>query len=257
LFHSACGIVVSVPLTLDGKVALVTGAGSGIGRATVRAFAAAGARVVAADLDAGSAAETCEGIEATAVTADVRDPDDDARMVRAALDAYGGLDVFHNNAGIPESVKPLAEITREEWDRVIAVNLTAFFIAAQAVVPRMRERGGGSILVTASIIARRPRSGLAAYIAAKTGVTGLARALALELAPDRIRVNVINPGPARTPMLGAFGLGADDDAIGEGLPLGRLVEPGDIAAAAVYLASDAAAAVTGAVLNVDAGRDLS
>ena len=244
-------------MTLEGKVALVTGAGSGIGRATARAFAAAGAQVVAADLDAGRAAETCEGIEATPVGADVCDPGDVARMVRAAVDAYGGLDVFHNNAGVPESVKPLAEITREEWDRVITVNLTAFFVAAQAVVPRMRERGGGSILVTASIIARRPRAGLAAYIAAKSGVTGLARALALELAPERIRVNVINPGPSRTPMLASFGLGAEDEAIGEGLPLGRLVEPGDIAGAAVYLASDAASAVTGAVLNVDAGRDLA
>jgi len=149
------------------------------------------------------------------------------------------------------------EISREEWDRTLAVNLTAFFLAAQAVVPPMRARGGGSIIVTASIIARRPRPGLAAYIAAKTGVTGLARALALELAPDRIRVNVINPGPARTPMLARFGLGAGDDAIGEGLPLGRLVEPEDVAAAAEYLASDAAAAVTGTVLNVDAGRDLT
>jgi 3-oxoacyl-[acyl-carrier protein] reductase len=244
-------------MNLEGKVALVTGAGSGIGRATARAFASAGAKVVAADLDHARAAETCDGIEATPVAADVCDPDDVARMVRTAVEAYGGLDVFHNNAGIPESVKPLAEITRDEWDRVLAVNLTAFFLAAQAVVPPMRERGGGSILVTASIIARRPRPGLSAYIAAKTGVTGLARALALELAPERIRVNVINPGPSRTPMLGAFGLGAEDDAIGEGLPLGRLVEPHDIAQAATYLASDAAAAVTGTVLNVDAGRDLT
>jgi 3-oxoacyl-[acyl-carrier protein] reductase len=244
-------------MSLAGTVVLVTGAGSGIGRATARRFAEAGARVVAADLDAARAAETCAGIDATPVRADVCDPGDVARMVRTAVETYGGLDVFHNNAGLPEAAKPFTEIGREEWDRVLAVNLTAFFLAAQAVVPVMRERGGGSILVTASIIARRPRPGLAAYIAAKTGVTGLARALALELAPDRIRVNVINPGPARTPMLGAFALGADDDAIGEALPLGRLVEPDDVAAAALSLASDAASAVTGTVLNVDAGRDLT
>jgi 3-oxoacyl-[acyl-carrier protein] reductase len=244
-------------ITLAGKVALVTGAGSGIGRATVRRFAAAGARVVAADVDEARVAETCEGLDAIPVVADVCDADAVARMVRAAVDRYGGLDVFHNNAGIAEAAKPLAEISRAEWDRVIEVNMTAFFLAAQAVVPLLRERGGGSILVTASIIARRPRTGLAAYIAAKTGVTGLARALALELAPDRIRVNVINPGPSRTPMLGEFGLGAGDDAIGEALPLGRLVEPEDVAAAAAYLASDDAAAVTGTVFNVDGGRDLT
>jgi 3-oxoacyl-[acyl-carrier protein] reductase len=236
---------------LSGKVAVVTGAGSGIGRATARRFAAAGASVVAVDLEA----ERCE--DGLALTADVTDAGDMRRVVETAVERFGGLDVFHNNAGMPAETKAVTEITREEWDRVLDVNLTAFFLAVQAVIPAMRERGGGSIIVTASIIARRPRPGLAAYIAAKSGVTGLARALALELAPDRIRVNVINPGPARTPMLSRFGLGADDDAIGDGLPLGRLVEPEDIAAAAEYLASDAASAVTGSVFNVDAGRDLT
>jgi 3-oxoacyl-[acyl-carrier protein] reductase len=239
---------------LDGKVALVTGAGSGIGRATVRRFADEGARVIAADVDAGRARETCAGLDgAVAVAADVCDAGDVARMVQAALDHHGGLDVFHNNAGVAEAVTPLAEITRADWDRVLAVNLTAFFLAAQAVAPVMRERGGGSILVTASIIARRPRPGLAAYVAAKSGVTGLARALALELAPDNIRVNVINPGPSRTPMLGEFGF---DSSIADALPLGRLIEPDEVAGAAAYLASDDAAAITGAVFNVDGGRDL-
>jgi len=233
---------------LGGKVAVVTGAGSGIGRATARRFAQAGARVVAVDLDA----ERCE--DGLAVAADVTDAGDVRRVVETAVERFGGLDVFHNNAGLPAASKPVTEITREEWDRTLDVNLTALFLAAQAVVPAMRERGGGSIIVTASIIARRPRPGLAAYVAAKAGVTGLARALALELAPDRIRVNVINPGPANTPMLSRFGL---DPAIGDALPLGRLIEPEDVAAAAEYLASDAAAAVTGSVFNVDAGRDLT
>jgi 3-oxoacyl-[acyl-carrier protein] reductase len=236
-------------MRLAGKVALITGAGAGIGRATARRFAAEGARVVAADLDETRARETCAGIEATPLAADVTDPAAVSRMVETAVERYGGLDVFHNNAGLAAPVTPLAEITRAEWDRLIAVNLTAFFLGAQAVAPVLRP--GGSILVTASIIARRPRAGLAAYVAAKAGVIGLARALALELAP--LRVNVINPGPANTGMLGEFGF---DASVGAALPLGRLIEPDDVAAAAVYLASDEARAVTGTVFNVDGGRDL-
>jgi 3-oxoacyl-[acyl-carrier protein] reductase len=236
-------------MRLAGKVALITGAGAGIGRATARRFAAEGARVVAADLDEARARETCAGIEAAPLAADVTDPAAVSRMVETAVERYGGLDVFHNNAGLAAPVKPLAETTRAEWDRLIAVNLTAFFLGAQAVAPVLRP--GGSILVTASIIARRPRAGLAAYVAAKAGVIGLARALALELAP--LRVNVINPGPANTGMLGEFGF---DASVGAALPLGRLIEPDDVAAAAVYLASDEARAVTGTVFNVDGGRDL-
>src|SRR3954447_20865917 len=231
---------------LEGKVAVVTGAGSGIGRATVRRFAAEGARVLAADVDFARAHETCAGLpHATPVRADVTRRED----IAALLARVERLDVYFNNAGIPETVKPLAEITREEWDRVLDVNLTALFVAAQATAPKLR---GGVLLVTASIIANRPRAGLAAYVASKAGVIGLARALAIELAPD-VRVNVINPGPANTPMLGGFGFAAD---VAQTLPLGRLIEPEDIAGAAAYLASDDARAITGAVFNVDGGRDL-
>jgi 3-oxoacyl-[acyl-carrier protein] reductase len=235
---------------LDGRVALVTGAASGIGRATARRFAAEGARVVAADLDLAAAQETVADLDsAVAVAADVCDAGDVKRMVATAVERFGGLDVLHNNAGLPQAATPLNDMARADWDRVIAVNLTAFFLAAQAAAPVMQD---GVMLVTASIAGRRPRPGMAAYVAAKAGVIGLARALALELAP-RIRVNVINPGPANTPMLEEFGLSPD---VGEVLPLGRLIEPDDIAAAAVYLASDEARAVTGAVFNVDGGRDL-
>ncbi len=230
---------------LDQKIAVVTGAGSGIGRATTRRFAAEGAHVIAADRDLQKARETCDGINAKAVETDVTD----RRQVEALLAGIDRLDVYFNNAGIPEKVKPLAEITREEWDAVIDVNLTSLFIAAQVVAPKLK---GGVLLVTGSIIANRPRPGLAAYVASKNGVIGLARALATELAPD-IRVNVINPGPANTPMLEGFGFDADPS---QALPLRRLIEPEDIAGAATYLASDEARAITGAVFNVDAGRDL-
>ena len=222
-------------------MAVVTGAGSGIGRATARRFAQEGARVIAADLDL----EACSDLDAHAVRVDVTERKD----VEALLADVPRLDVYFNNAGIPETVTPLADITRQEWDAVIDVNLTALFLAAQVAAPKLK---GGTLLVTGSIIANRPRPGLAAYVASKAGVVGLARALAVELAPD-VRVNVINPGPANTPMLTGFGFDKD---VAEALPLKRLIEPEDIAAAAVYLASDEAKAITGAVFNVDGGRDL-
>jgi len=229
---------------LKGKVVVVTGAGSGIGRAAVQRFAQEGARVLAADVDFQKAHETCVGLPyATPHRADVTRRED----IEALLASRDQIDVYFNNAGIPETVKPLAEITREEWDGVLDVNLTSLFLAAQVAAPKLK---GGVLLQTGSIIANRPRAGLAAYIAAKAGVIGLARGLAAELAPD-VRVNVINPGPANTPMLGGFGFDSD---VAEALPLKRLIEPEDIADAAVYLAG--ATAVTGAVFNIDAGRDL-
>jgi 3-oxoacyl-[acyl-carrier protein] reductase len=231
---------------LEGKIAIVTGAGSGLGRAIARRFAREGASVIAADRDLERAREACDGDpNITAARVDVTD----RAAVEALLARTDRVDVYVNNAGIPESVKPLAEITREEWDAVIDVNLTALFVAAQVAAPKLR---GGTLLVTGSIIANRPRPGLAAYAASKAGVVGLARALAVELAPE-IRVNVINPGPANTPMLAGFGFDTDP---AQALPLKRLIEPEDIAGAAAYLASDDATAITGAVFNIDAGRDL-
>jgi len=231
---------------LAGKVAIVTGAGSGIGRATARRFAAEGATVIAADLDLEAVEETCRGLDnATAARVDVTVREDVEELVAG----HERIDVYFNNAGLPARIKPLAELSREEWDRTLDVNLTALFVAAQVVAPKLK---GGLLLVTASIIANRPRPGLSAYVASKAGVVGLAKALATELAPD-VRVNVINPGPANTPMLDHFGFDVDP---AQALPLRRLIEPEDIAGAAAYLASDDARAITGAVFNVDAGRDL-
>jgi 3-oxoacyl-[acyl-carrier protein] reductase len=225
---------------LEHKLAIVTGAGSGIGRAIARRFAAEGARVIAADLNLDAARETAAG---EPVRVDVTRREE----VEALLAPHETIDVYVNNAGIGERVKPLAEISREEWDAVLDVNLTALFVAAQIAAPRLK-----SLIVIGSIIANRPRAGLAAYVASKNGVVGLARALAVELAPAT-RVNVINPGPANTPMLSAFGFDTD---VAQALPIKRLIEPDDIAGAAVYLASDEARAITGAVFNVDGGRDL-
>jgi len=257
----------------------------GIGRATALRLADEGARVVAADLHEDAANETAEligaqalavqadvtdsdaanetaeliGAQALAVQADVTDSDAAHRMVEQTLSAFGGIDVFHNNAGLAQGAKPLAEVARSEWDALIAVNLTVFFIGVQAVAPAMRERGGGSIIVTASTAAVHPRTGLSAYAAAKSGVLGLTRALALELAVHRIRVNAINPVAVKTPMLREFKL-ADEDVLMERMaatiPLGAAIDAEDVAAAVAYLASDAARYVTGIALNVDGGRDL-
>lgn len=247
---------------LSGKAAVITGAGSGIGRATAERFVREGARVLVADISGERARDTCRSLGSAAVPlqVDVSDAGAVRAMVEQAVEVFGAIDVLYSNAGIAEAVKPLAEITLDEWDRIIDVNLKAFFVCAQAVAPRMRSAGGGSMIVTASIAGRRPRPGMAAYVASKSGVIGLARALAIELAQDQIRVNVINPGPAHTPMLKEFDFAEEEaDALrllGDALPLGKPIEPEDIAAAAVYLASDESANVTGLVMNVDGGRDL-
>ena len=253
---------VGVGQRLLGKVAVITGAGSGIGRGTARRFVAEGARVLVADIDAERAERTCEGLGAQAApcTVDVADPEAVTNMIAAAMKRFGALDVLFSNAGVAESVKPLAEIGSSEWDQVIDVNLKGLFLCAQAAAPVMRAAGGGSIIATGSIAARRPRPGLAAYVASKSGVVGLTRALALELAADHIRVNVINPGPAQTPMLQEFAFRDSEEealsALRATLPLGQAIQPDDIAAAAVYLAGDESANVTGLVMNVDGGRDL-
>jgi 2-keto-3-deoxy-L-fuconate dehydrogenase len=247
---------------LDGKVALVTGGGSGIGRAICERFAQEGARVAVADWHAAAAWETvgfivAAGGQAFGVSGDVADPDAAAEMVSGTVKAFGKLDVLVANAG-QELVATATETTPDQWHRVLGTNLTGCFLVARAAIPAMQAAGGGSIVLTASQLAFVAAERFAAYAASKGGVLNLARALALDHAKDRIRVNALCPGAVETPLLlrqfegqdGPQGSLADLAALH---PLGRLGQPDEIAAAALFLASDEASFVTGSALVVDGG----
>ncbi len=249
---------------LKDKVAVVTGAASGIGRASAERFAAEGARVVVADLDADAAEKAAaviaeNGGEATHVRCDVTRAEDARAMVEAAVERYGGLDILFNNAGFTNPPRPVEETAEEDFDRALAVNVKGVFLCSRAAVPAMRD-GGGAILVTSSIMGVRTRPGFTAYAASKAAAIHLARTLALELAEDGIRVNCLAPVATDTPMLATF-IGDRNyeegrEAFMASIPMGRLARAEDVASAAVYLASDEAAFVTGAVLPVDGGRGI-
>ncbi|MET8992680.1 glucose 1-dehydrogenase [Nonomuraea wenchangensis] len=241
----------------DDRVALVTGAGSGIGRAMAVAFARAGARVVAADVDRARAEETAAivGEAALAVTADVGDQASVAALTEAAISAYGRIDVLCNNAGILDTMALPAEIAPEVWDRVIRVNLTGAFLVTHAVLPHLLRQGRGAIVNTASEAGIRGGAAGAAYTASKHGVIGLTRSVAWAYAKDGIRCNAILPGPTATNIAD----GATFDPAGAArlspvLALGELMaQPEQMADAALYLASDAASFVNGAIVPVDGG----
>jgi 3-oxoacyl-[acyl-carrier protein] reductase len=246
---------------LDGKVALITGAASGQGRAAAVLFARHGARIVVADLNEEGAAETVRLVEAVggaalAVPADVSRRADNDRMVAAAVERFGRLDVLYNNAAVQMSGR-LVDCSEEEWDRTIATNLSAIFWACRAAVPHMLAAGGGSIINTASVLGLIGAEGFAAYGAAKAGLVALTRQLATELAP-RIRANVIAPGSIDTPRFRKV-VDAMEDPAGfmKGLlgnvPLQRLGTADDIAQMALFLASDASAYTSGAVVPCDGG----
>lgn len=248
-------------MSLSGKIALITGAGSGIGRASALAFAREGATVVAADLDeaaAGATAAAAPGGTIVPMGGDVAQAADIRRIVEETVGRSGGLDIFFQNAGIPQAARPVEEIPIDEWHRIIAVNLTALFLGAQVVAPIMKRQRSGVILVTASIAGIRPRPGLSAYVASKGGAIALVKALALELAPFQVRVNALCPVAVKTPMVTQFGFGGDlaeaEARFATTIPLGRLTTPEEIAAGALYLASDVASAITGITLEIDGGR---
>lgn len=248
--------------SLAGKRAMATGAGSGIGRATALALAANGATVVVVDIDEAAAAQTVSLIEqaggtAFAVRADVSTEADCERAVREAVEQLGGIDVLFNNAGIIR--RSTAEsITVDDWDRVMAVNVRSVFLMCRFAVPVMRDGGGGSIINTGSGWGLKGGGNALSYCASKGAVVNMTRALAIDYGPDNIRVNSVNPGDTDTPMLRdeARQLGQQTPeflAESADRPLRRMGTPEEIAAAVVWLASDAASFVTGSALVVDGG----
>jgi 3-oxoacyl-[acyl-carrier protein] reductase len=245
-------------MRLHDKVALVTGAGSGIGLAIAETYAREGARVGIADIDFDRAKAAARSIanSAIALSCDVANKAAIDAAVSDMLAAFGRLDILVNNAGTTHVNKPMLDITEDEYDRTFAVNVKGVFLSCQAVVPVFRNQGGGLIINIGSTAGLRPRPGIAAYSATKGAVHALTRALAVELAGERIRVCAIAPVATETPLLPSF-LGPKPgmrERFVSTIPLGRLAAANDVANAALFLASDEAAFLTGNILEVDGGR---
>jgi len=251
-------------MKLKDRVAIVTGAGSGIGAAAAIAMAAEGARVLVTDVNETGAKTTVAHIEraggqAMVLAADVTRAADNAAMVERAVKAWGRLDVFFANAGVPQWKTDVEEVEEKVFDQIFDVNVKGVFLGAKYALPAMKRARRGVFLVTASTAAIRPRPGGQVYAASKGAVVTLAKALALEAAPHGIRVVAICPVATHTPMLPTFMGKQQVDA--EGLaryeatvPLGRLNQPEDVARAVVFLASDDAAMITGSTVEIDGGR---
>ncbi len=249
-------------MRLNGKVAIVTGAGSGFGQGIAERFAAEGAKVIVNDVNAANGEKVAAAIRgaggnARFVQADVASGPQVQSLLEATVAAFGGLDIVVNNAGISHRNQSLLTVDEAEFDRVYAVNVKSIYWSARHMVPWFKEHGGGVFVNIASTAGVRPRPGLVWYNGTKGAVIVTSRAMAVELAPFGIRVNVINPVAGETALLATF-MGEDTPEMRAkfiaSIPLGRLSQPADIANAALFLASDEAAFITGACLEVDGGR---
>lgn len=249
----------------DNKVIIITGAGGDIGTSTAQRFSSEGARIVAADHDSDAVGRVVEALSGTGghavgETADVTKSEDMGRLVQTAMDTYGRVDAFINNAGIEGAVAPVEAYSEEEFDKVIAVNVRGVFLGMKYAIPALRKSGGGSIVNLASVAAVSGSAGTPAYNASKHAVVGLTRSAAVQLGPENIRVNAVGPSPVEGRMFAALESGfspEDPAAIREGvtqrIPLHRYAETADVASLITYLCSDEAAFLNGGVYMVDGG----
>ena len=244
-------------MRLEGKTAIITGAGSGFGAGIARRFAAEGARVMVADINESAAQGVAAEIGGVAQRADVASGESVAAMAKGAMDAWGRVDILVNNAGVTHLPAPMEEISEDDFDRVLAVNAKSVYLAARHLVPVMKAQGAGAILNIASTAGVSPRPRLSWYNASKGWMITATRAMAVELAPAGIRVNALNPVAGETPLLKSF-MGEDTPEMRAKflatIPLGRFSTPDDLANAALFLCSDEAGMITGVAMEVDGGH---
>ena len=244
-------------MRLDGKIAVITGGGSGFGAGIAESFVAEGAKVVLGDVNLQAVQMVADRLDGLAVRGDVSKADDMAALVDAAMAAHGRIDIFINNAGTTHLPQPMEDVEEDEFDHVLMVNTKSVYLSARHVVPVMKRQESGVILNIASTAGVSPRAGLSWYNASKGWMITATKSMAVELAPHGIRVNALNPVAGETPMLKRF-LGEDTPEMRAKflatIPIGRFSTPQDLASAALFLCSDEASMITGIGMEIDGGR---